>query len=169
MRSSLTMVGIIIGVGSVVLLLAIGTGVKLDVTKQIDSLGSNVVFVVPGKLDATGQPNAMSTLGISTLTEKDCDTLRGTVGIKQVIPLMFVFGAVEHKKETFSAFVFASTPGIFDVRPYPLEEGRLFNASELNKPVCVLSHAPKEQIFGTKSALGQKVQVQGNDFTIVGV
>ena len=169
LRSSLTMVGIIIGVGSVVLLLAIGTGVKLDVTKQIDSLGSNVVFIVPGKLDASGQPNAMSTLGISTLTEADCATLLGTPGVKQVIPLMFVFGAVERNKETFSAFVFASTPGIFDVRPYPLEEGRLFNKSELDQPVCVLSHAPKEQMFGTKSALGKSVLVQGKAFKIVGV
>ena len=169
LRSALTMVGIVIGVGSVVLLLAIGAGVKIDVTKQIDSLGSNVVFIVPGKLDASGQPNAMSTLGISTLTEKDCADLKGIKGIKQVIPLMFVFGAVEREKETFSALVFASTPGIFDVRPYPMEEGRLFRSDEMKAAVCVLSHSPKEQMFGSKSALGKTVKVHGMPFKVVGV
>src|SRR5436853_1870540 len=57
-RSALTMLGIVIGVGSVVLLVAIGQGVKADVTRQIDVLGVNVVFVVPGKLDRFGRPNA---------------------------------------------------------------------------------------------------------------
>src|SRR5436853_4124762 len=75
LRSALTMLGIVIGVGSVVLLVAIGQGVKADVTRQIESLGPNMVFILPGKLDKSGQPNPMSTLGISTLTEQDARDL----------------------------------------------------------------------------------------------
>ena len=71
LRSALTMLGIVIGVASIVLVFAIGQGVKRDVMKQIESLGANVVFIVPGKLERSGQPNPMSTLGISTLTERD--------------------------------------------------------------------------------------------------
>ncbi len=169
LRSSLTMIGIIIGVGSVVLLMGIGAGVKKDVTKQIDDLGTNTVIIVPGKLDASGQPNPMSTLGISTLTDFDVTSLSTVNGIKQAIPLMFVFGTVEHAKESYSALVFATNTGIFDIRPSPLVEGRLFNRSELNSAVCVLANAPKEQIFGKGSAVGKSIRVQGHDFKIVGV
>ena len=169
LRSSLTMVGIVIGVGSVVLLMGIGAGVKKDVTKQIDDLGTNTVIIVPGKLDASGQPNPMSTLGISTLTEADVASLSNVNGIKQAIPLMFVFGTVEHAKESFSALVFATNTGIFDIRPSPVVEGRLFTKSEQDSPVCVLANAPKEQIFGKTSAVGKTIRVQGNDFKVVGV
>src|SRR5215510_11537828 len=89
LRSALTMLGIVIGVGSVVLLVAIGQGVKQDVTTQIESLGTNVIIIVPGKLDRTGQPNPMSTLGISPLTEQDLADLRRINGVKSAVPVMF--------------------------------------------------------------------------------
>ena len=76
LRSTLTMLGIIIGVGSVVLLVSIGQGVKADITNQMETLGTNVLFILPGKLDPSGQPNMMATGGISTLTEKDVEDLR---------------------------------------------------------------------------------------------
>jgi putative ABC transport system permease protein len=168
-RSSLTMLGIIIGVGSVVLLVAIGQGVKQDVTTQIESLGTNIIIVVPGKLDRSGQPNPMSTLGISPLTEQDVTDLGKLSGVRSAVPVMFVFGSIERNKQTASAIVLASTPQIFDVRPYPFEEGRFFRKDEEHKRVCVLAHDPKTEAFGDRKAVGKSIRVRGVDFEVVGV
>jgi len=169
LRSSLTVLGITIGVGSVVLLLGIGLGVKQDVTKQVDSLGTNVMFVVPGKLDQSGQPNPMSTLGISTLTESDVAALRRVPGIDLSLPVTFVFGTVDLGKKTTSALVFGSPPGIKDWRPTPMLEGRFFGESEQAARVCVLSYDQKRELFGDKSALGKKVTIRDIAYTVVGV
>lgn len=169
LRSALTMLGIIIGVGSVVLLVAIGQGVKEDVTKQIESLGTNVAVIVPGKLERSGQPNFMATLGISTLTQRDLRSLQALPGINLIAPLMFVGGMVERNGKEESALVVASTPAIYAMRPYPMEEGRFFGPEQAHDRVCVLAHDPKERIFGNTPALGKTVRVRGIDFTVAGV
>src|SRR5262249_18973031 len=129
----------------------------------------NVIIIVPGKLDRTGQPNPMSTLGISPLTEQDLADLRRINGVKSAVPVMFVFGSIERNKQSSSAIVLGSTPQIFDVRPYPFEEGRFFGPSEAKKRVCVLAHDPKEEAFGTEKAIGKTIRVRGVDFEVVGV
>jgi putative ABC transport system permease protein len=168
-RSALTVLGITIGVGSVVLLLAIGIGVKQDVTKQVDSLGANVMFVVPGKLDKSGQPNPMSTLGISTLTEADIAALSRVPGITLALPVSFVFGTVDRDKLSTSALVFGSPPAISTWRPTPMLEGRFFTEAERAARVCVLSFTQKEELFGTASAVGQTVTIRDVKYRVLGV
>lgn len=169
LRSSLTMLGIIIGVGSVVLLLGIGIGVKQDVTKQIDGLGVNVAFIVPGKLDRNGQPNAMSTLGFSTLTEQDAESLKRVPGVNYAAPITIVFGTLEHGKDAISALVFGATADVQFVRPVKMAEGHFFTAAEENDRVCVLTYAQKEELFPGRSALGETVTIRDIKFTVVGV
>jgi len=163
------MVGIVIGVGSVVLLMGIGAGVKKDVTRQIDDLGANTAILVPGKLDKSGQPNVMSTLGITTLTDNDVASLNNVEGIKKAIPLMFVFGSVDYQKQSYPGVVFGTTAGIFDIRPFPVEKGRLFRPEDELQPVCVLANAPKEQMFGNADAIGKTIMIQGVAFKVIGV
>jgi putative ABC transport system permease protein len=168
-RSALTVLGITIGVGSVVLLLAIGIGVKKDVTNQVDSLGANVMFVVPGKLDSSGQPNPMSTLGISTLTQADVDALRKVPGITLSLPVSFVFGTVDRGKVSTSALVFGAPPPISQWRPTPMLEGRFYTEAERSARLCVLSFAQKQELFGSKPAVGQDVKIRDVDYKVVGV
>jgi putative ABC transport system permease protein len=167
------MLGIVIGVGSVVLLVAIGQGVKADITSQMEELGTNVLFVLPGKLDAMGQPNIMATLGISTLTEKDAADLNSIPGVQRSLPLMFVFGTVERVVDNvesgYSAVVLASTAELYNIRRHPLVEGGFFSPAEERKNVCVLANVPKRQMFGEESAIGKKVRIRGVEFTVVGV
>src|SRR5262245_9929752 len=169
LRSALTMLGIIIGVGSVVLLIGIGQGVKADITQQIEKLGMNTVFIVPGKLDKNGQPNPMSTLGISTLTERDVTQIKRVPGVATCVPVMFVYGYIERGKETYASFVIASEPDVIQIWPKRNVEGRFFTAQERDSAVCVLANAPKKDIFGDKPALGQTVTVRGVDFKVIGV
>ncbi len=173
LRSALTMLGIVIGVGSVVLLVAIGQGVKADITNQMESLGTNVLFILPGKLDPSGQPNMMATLGISTLTEKDVSDLARIPGVTRAMPLMFVFGTVERLEgktpRGYSAIVLASSARIYDIRRRKLIEGSFFTTGQESDKVCVLAMVPKKQMFGEKRSVGEKIRIRGVDFTVIGV
>ncbi len=169
LRSLLTALGIVMGVGSVVLLVSIGRGVEEDIGRQIETLGVNTVIVVPGKLDRSGQPNPMSMIGISSLTWKDVRDLSNLPGVDQCVPLMFVYGAVERNGHSYSGFVVGCTPGIAAIRPRPFAEGRFFTDRELHARVCVLSSDPKDEIFGRDAAVGKEIAVQGVPFRVVGV
>ena len=169
LRSALTMLGIIIGVGSVVLLVGIGTGVKVDVARQIEGLGVNTVIIIPGKFDRGGNPNMMSTLGISTLSEADCRAVARVPGVTLAVPVMFVFGSLERNNQSFGAFVIAAPAGIHSVWPTPISEGRFYTAAEEDKRVAVLAHDPKMDVFGDKPAVGKKVTIRGVEFEVVGV
>jgi putative ABC transport system permease protein len=169
MRSALAMLGITIGVGSVVLLVSIGLGVKVDVTKQVESLGANLIVVVPGKLDKSGQVNMMSTLGISSLTQKDADDVRRIRGVRQAVPLMFVFGTLEAGSASASAIALAAPSAIQQVVPPKVWRGRFYRPDEERSRVCVLAFAPAEELFGTLDPIGRQVQVRGVPFTVIGV
>ena len=168
LRTSLTMLGVIIGVGSVALLISIGEGVSKEVTEQVQGLGANLVFIVPGKLDKNSQPNPMALLGVSTLTRQDLETLSALPGIHRVAPFMFVAGTVEYEKKAFNAFVVATTAAWADIRPKPMAEGGFFKPPEENDSVCVISEQQREAIFGGRPALGKTLQIQGLPFYVIG-
>ena len=167
-RSILTILGIVIGVGSVTLLVGIGQGVKEDITRQIDSLGVNVAFILPGKMDSHGEPGPMNSLGISTLTQRDVNSLRKLPCVRLCAPVSFVFGMVGYDYATYSTFVIATNPDLFTIIKKPLSEGVYFNSNDDNQPVCVLANEPKQNIFGSGSALGKSVQIKNKLFKVVG-
>lgn len=169
LRSGLTISGIMIGVGSVVLLVAIGQGVQSDVTHQIDSLGTNLVFVVPGKLDESGQPNPMAMMGISTLTESDISALASVPGVTQVFPLVIVTGSVERGNMEHSAFVLAAPSAVSCMVRSCLVEGRFYTPDEDDQRLCVLADAPRRAMFGRGPAVGRMIDIKGIPFRVVGV
>jgi putative ABC transport system permease protein len=169
LRTALTTLGMTIGVASVTLLISIGLGVQKEVTEQIEGLGVNLIFVVPGKLEKDDTPNTLALLGVSTLTNRDVDELRSLESVRRVAPFIFVGGTVDYGGAPHSAFVVATRPDWFQMRPRPLSEGRLFSSSEENAPVCVIAEAQRDAIFGNRPALGETVTVQGVPFQVIGV
>jgi putative ABC transport system permease protein len=169
LRTTLTTLGMIMGVGSVALLISIGLGVQKDVTEQIQGLGANLVFVVPGKLEKNSSPNALALLGVSTLTERDVRELRTLTSVNRVAPFLFVGGSVDYKDKAQNAFVIATTADWFKMRSKPLAEGRLFSGVEENERVCVIAQAQRDAIFGKHRAVGEAILVQGVPFRVVGV
>jgi putative ABC transport system permease protein len=167
-RSLLTMLGIIIGVGSVILLVSIGQGVKDDITRQIDSLGTNVVFILPGKLDQNGEPGPMNSLGISTLTDKDVQSLSQDKGVLISSPISFVIGMVSRNNRSFGTFVVACNSGFFQIIKRPMDAGRVFTQEEEDQPVCVLADIPRSNIFGTGNAIDRKIDIRSQPFRVVG-
>src|SRR5512144_1380463 len=113
LRTSLTTLGMIIGVGSVALLISIGLGVQKDVTEQIQALGANLIFVVPGKLEKDSTPNTLALIGVSSLTDRDVHELRALKSVDHVAPFIFVGGTVDYEAAAHSAFVIATTSDWF--------------------------------------------------------
>jgi len=169
LRTTLTTLGMIIGVGSVALLISIGLGVQKDVTEQVQALGANLIFVVPGKLEKNSTPNTMALIGVSTLTEQDVQALRTLKSVDRVAPFIFVGGTVDHDGKAHSAFVIATTPDWFQMHPKPLAEGKLFTPTEKGEQLCVLSEKQRKAIFGERQAVGETIVVQNVPFRVAGV
>src|SRR5262249_18006513 len=142
LRSSLTVLGVVIGVASAILLIAISEGAQREVKQQIESLGANLIFVAPGKLQGQALFNPMSSVGLSTLTRQDLAAVAKAKGIRAVVPLTFVSGGVRRgDKWAQLSFPMATTASYQTVRRLPMLEGRFFTAAEENDPVCVLGSA----------------------------
>lgn len=170
LRSLLTMLGVMVGVASVLLLISIVQGVKAEVTRQIEQFGVNLLFVVPGRIDASQPFNPMSILGLSTLTREDVQAVQSVPGIKQAVPVMFIAGGARNgDRWAATAIVLATESTWLDIRKTPLAEGRFFTAGEETQRVCVLAHGVKQELFGQEPAVGKQVVVNRVPFRVIGV
>ncbi len=169
LRASLSALGVVIGVGSVLLLISIGIGVRADIARQVEALGTNVAFVMPGKLDESGRPNGMSMMAISTLTMRDVDALGRVERVRAAIPITFVFGAVQRGEESHSAIVLAADHRIAGVGREGISVGRFYGPADGAARVCVIGHQLKSDVFGTRQAIGETLTIQGVDFRVIGV
>ncbi len=170
LRSLLTMLGVVVGVASVLLLISIVQGVKSEVTRQIEQFGVNLLFVVPGRIDSAQPFNPMSILGLSTLTREDVHAVERVNGVKRAVPIMFIAGGARHgEKWAATAIVLATESSWQEIRPTPMTEGRFFTRDEEAERVCVLGHAVKKELFGDGSAVGKTIVVNRVPFRVVGV
>lgn len=171
-RALLTMLGVIIGVFAVVELLAIGEGVKSFVTKEIEGLGSNLIAILPGKMES-GQFNPSSGIGVSTLTNDDVKILKKDVSsIEAVSPMMLISSPIKYgDKSATSALVLGTTPDIFKVRDTKLDSGRVFEQKDEDEKerVIVLGYPIAQSIFGNENAIGKKVIIRGEEIEVIGV
>ena len=172
-RSLLTLTGIVIGMLAIVTLIAILQGVKVEIRRQVEGLGTNLIMVVPGKLDENGQPNPGALAGISSLSEADVEAVRRVPGVERISPIYIVSGTIEagpntnpvHK--TASAFVVATNKVGVVMNPTPLEKGgRYFEDNETD--ACILGYRPRHELFGDGPVIGKTVSVQGHVWKVVG-
>lgn len=169
-RTALAALGVVIGVALVIVLVAIGQGVRADITHQVQGLGANAIFILPGKVDhSSGMPNPMSLMGISSLTDRDVRSVAALPGVRACVPIMFVFGMVEHDMFPYSGFVVAADSRVQTHTPNGMAEGRFYTAGEARSKACVLGGAIKKDVFGSRPAVGEKITVRDIEFTVVGV
>ncbi len=175
MRSFLTMLGIIIGIASVVSIGAIGEGVKKSVADTVSGLGSNVLSITSGRTittDKNGKKNVNPGAGVgtSTLTQADLDSLGKIEGVKYVAPLELISAAVtKDGTPADSALVVATTPAYNQISAQKLAGGRFLETEDVGKNVTVLANSIKVALFGDQDAVGQTVQIRGTAFTVIGV
>ncbi|MEK7165711.1 MAG: ABC transporter permease [Patescibacteria group bacterium] len=171
-RSILTMLGIIIGVGSVILLVSIGTGLQNFVTQQFAALGSNTLYVMPGKLDLSQGPRS-SVLSKSKFDLGDsADLARGSDTIKQSTPVIQGFGQLKYNGNTSSTEVWGVWESFFDISNFKARDGKIVtqNDVERSRRIVVFGSKPAKDLFGENSnVIGKQITLNGVRFEIAGI
>jgi putative ABC transport system permease protein len=170
MRSFLTMLGIIIGVGAVIVMVAIGSGASEMIAQQIASMGSNLLIVLPGATTSGGA--RMGGGSVSTLTSDDAKAIKDECSaIKDVAPVWGGVTQVVYGNQNWNTSVTGTTPPFFDIRDWPVGTGRIFNEQEISGAVkvAVIGQTIVENLFGAESPLGQIIRIKKVPFTIIGV
>jgi putative ABC transport system permease protein len=170
MRSALTMLGIIIGVGAVIAMLAVGTGASQRISDQIQSMGSNLLIVMPGSTTSGGvrmgagtQPTL--TLGDANAIKKECPTV-AYVGPSLSGAAQVVFGHTN-----WSTGIQGTTPDMLALRNWPMARGRAFTDQDVKSAtkVCLLGQTVVDNLFGSDDPVGQSVRIKNIPFKVLGV
>jgi len=175
-RTFLTTLGIVIGVSSVVLLQAFGLGLKAYIKNQFDSLGTNLVYILPGSIGAafkSGGGFGSSALGSSiNFDEKDLFDLRRTNYAEIVIPNIQKSTKVSSKTTSEYSTVYGTSEEVFPARNLEIDFGKIFDKNSVNKKdkVVVLGPSIAEKLFGSSNnALEQKIIIDKLNFKVIGV
>jgi putative ABC transport system permease protein len=166
LRSLLTMLGVVIGVAAVVVLVAIGGGAKQLVTSEVEGLGSNIVFVAPGKFQIGTQP-ALSRLQLS-----DADYLNRVLGRPDAVAVALTSAEnLRAGTNTFYATVQGTTSNVVDVFNRPVEKGRYVSKADIStaRRVIVLGPDAAHALFPGADAVGRQVTMAGVEFRVIGV
>ena len=172
LRASLTMLGIIIGTGAVIALVSIGQGAQLFITEQIQSIGSNLIFVFPGVFDDHGP---RSVRNVAPLTRQDADALNDAGQAPHVVavaPAIDRRGTVAYQSESVDVSITGSTAELEYVRSFAVDYGEFFTSGEetASARVALLGADPAQTLFGEPSlALGATVRINRVPFKVVGV
>lgn len=172
-RTLLTSLGILIGVSSVVLLLALGLGFKVYIKNQFESLGTNIVIVMPGKVLEGG---SFSSSGESAITgakfqESDITALKRLAGQSYVVPVFMKTVKATGTSNSEIGDLFATTSDIFPMRNIELENGELFKSSDNEKKSKVVVIGPKiaQKLYGDpEQAVGKVLKIEDIAFKVVG-
>ena len=168
-RSLLTMLGIVIGISSVILLTSIGEGTRLYMLQQFSIFGTNLVAVNPGKTETSGMPGIGGTL--RPLTLADAEALSRIPGVESIVPVSVGTGSVEAGGLSRDVFVYGVTGEVPRVWSMDVRVGSFLPEGDprYGAALAVLGPTLKREIFGERNALGEHVRIAGQRFLVVGV
>jgi putative ABC transport system permease protein len=170
MRSLLTMLGIIIGVAAVVIMVAIGSGASAKITAQIESVGSNLLIVIPGATTAGGVRMGSGT--VSTLTLADSEAIvQNCPSVARVAPVWGGIAQAVYGNQNWSTGVTGTTPSMFAIRDWTLTAGRFFTVQETKAAakVALLGQTVVNNLFGTTDPIGEIVRIKKMPMQVIGV
>ncbi|WP_312524002.1 ABC transporter permease [Anaerospora sp.] len=170
MRSILTMLGIIIGVGAVIAMVSIGMGVRDQVSNSIAGLGSNLIMVSPGAPSSSGVRQAAGS-GI-TLSLKDAQAIANEVdGVNKVAPSVSKQYQLVAGNQNWMTAVMGTTPDYLDVRNMVVQAGSFITDKDLEtrERVAVIGPTVSSNLFGDANPIGQSIRINNTPFRIVGV
>jgi putative ABC transport system permease protein len=169
-RSLLTMMGILIGIASVILLTSIGEGTRVYILSQFTQFGTTLVGISPGRIETTGLPGALGTT-IHPLTLNDAAALERIRGIERVVPVVMGTAPVAQAGRTRNTFVYGVTAAAPEVWRMGVRGGRFLPAADSDQtaPVAVLGPKLKHELFGDENCLGRHVRISGERFMVIGL
>ena len=164
LRTFLTLLGIIIGVGAVIAMVSLGFGVKEQIKSNISSLGSNLLIVPSGARLPMGEG--------ARLTAEDAEAIEKQIdGIAHVAPAVSRSYQLVAGNQNWTTSVEGTTPNILDIRNYQLEDGRNLNQRDITSRdrVCVIGQTIVDNLFPDGDAVGKTVRINKAPFKVVGV
>jgi len=172
-RTGLTMLGIVIGISSVIAMLAIGNGTSQSIQSSIQSIGSNLVAVSPGAQRTPGSQVNTSRGSSNTLTMDDVAAISSQVtSAKAVAPDVTTRKQVVAAGTNTNTSIIGTTPSYLEVKNVTISDGIFFSDEQITSlaKVAVLGPTTRDDLFGSSSdALGKTIRINGNQFTVIGV
>jgi len=170
MRSALTMLGIIIGVGAVIAMVAVGTGASRKIAEQISSMGSNILIILPGSTTAGGV--RMGAGSQPTLSLGDADAiLKECPAVADDAPTLSGVAQIVAGHLNWSTGVQGTTPGFLNVRDWDLSAGRAFTQQDVKSAtkVALLGQTVVDNLYGDQNPVGQTIRIKNVPFVVIGV
>ncbi|MCL5011865.1 MAG: ABC transporter permease [Patescibacteria group bacterium] len=172
-RAVLTMLGIIIGVTSVMTVISAGESAQAFVVAEISSFGPTNIFVLPGR-QPSGPQGAAGTLLNDSLKERDVQALEQKVNVpqaKQVIPYIFGFKTLTVDENTYDSMVIGSSEQVAKNFDLSVAQGAFFTQDDVNNHtrVVVIGETVREELFGSSNPIGQKIKVGNIKLQVIGV
>ncbi|PYU29938.1 MAG: multidrug ABC transporter substrate-binding protein [Acidobacteria bacterium] len=170
LRSALTMLGIIIGVGAVIATVSIGQGAEYLVQQGIQSMGTNAVFIAAG----SGRPGGarLGSWAVKTLTIDDMNAILREVSlIREAAPAVVSRVQVVYQNQNWNTGITGTTPNYFRIRSWPVQAGSIFGQDEVDSAanVCLLGTTVARILFGDVDPVGKQIRIGQLPFRVVGV
>jgi len=170
LRSFLAMLGVIIGVASVIVMVSVATGAGQAIEARIKALGTNVLVVMPGSFTSGGRRAGEGTA--LALSEDDLAAIRATVpGVAAVAGMVSGSAPVVVGNANWTTSVNGVNEDFLEVRDWPVAEGRSFTEAELRAgaKVAILGATTARELFGSAPVIGEQIRIKNVPFTVIGV
>lgn len=177
-RSFLTMVGIIVGVVSVVTMVALGEGIKQQLIGQINRLGNDIITIKPGKIVNRDKNGRIIKVNVTngynftsgSLPVKDLDEIKNTPGVNSTVPVGVISGSVKNDDLEYSGgSIIATEADMATLLKLKIAYGTFIDKDSANLPVAVIGRNVANQLFGENAPIGMSLSLHGQNFVVRGV
>ena len=171
-RAALTILGIVIGIASIILIQSVGEGAQGLILDQVQGLGSRTVTIQPGRPQSgpADGANAFS----ESIKDREVEAISNTGNVPNftnVTPTLFIPGSIAYGNKSYDGTIYGTAPGFGDILSLEVAEGAFITDDDVNSraSVAVIGHTVREELFGDSDALGQRVKVGDRSFRVVGI
>jgi putative ABC transport system permease protein len=170
-RAFLSMLGIIIGVGSVIVIMSVGAGAQSLIINEVSSYGSNLIGVMPGAANEEGPPASVMGITVTTLKLKDLEDIKKIPYIQTATAYVRGTATAYYEDQRSDITFVGANAEVADVESLEIAEGRFFTDDEVNAlaKVVVIGSQVKEDLFGSVDAIGKNIKIQKLNFKVIGV
>ncbi|MDX1808553.1 MAG: ABC transporter permease [Sulfurospirillaceae bacterium] len=169
LRTFLTMLGMIIGVGAVILMSAIGEGTQASVRASIASMGSNLFIILAGSTTSGGV--RMGSGGVHTLVVGDATAMEEIEGISAVAPVTSRTAQMVYHSQNWNTMIIGTTPSFLQVRDWSISQGYSFTNSDIRgaTKVVILGQTVVDNLFGSEDPIGKMIRIKQSPYIVLGV
>ena len=167
-RTFLTMLGIVIGVGAVVVMVVVGQAVQLEITSTFDQMGSNLIIISPAQTVSGGVRGGR---GKPMVTFDDAESLRQLQDVEAMSVLIMTSAQAVYGSNNYGVSIIGTNGDYFNVQNWEIERGIIFSDKDIKsaKPYVVVGQTIVEELFGAEDPLGKTIRLKGKPFTIIGI